>query len=59
MKKKQIYEPPLVNEMRFGLGVSLLFEFSAEGDYIEWGDDYKDSGGGGSSAEIWTPGGVV
>lgn len=57
MKKKQIYEPPLANEMRFGLGVSLLFEFSAEGDIVEWGDTYEENSG--SSAEIWAPGGRV
>lgn len=57
MKKKQIYEPPVAEEIEFDAGLSILFDFSVEGDFIDWGDNHTD--GGGSSAEIWKPGGRV
>ncbi|MDO4708108.1 MAG: hypothetical protein Q4A61_06820 [Porphyromonadaceae bacterium] len=59
ISEKQTYEPPLVQELKLRLGPSLLFDFSVEGDYVEWGDTHSEDPGGGSSAEIWAPGGRI
>lgn len=57
MKRKEVYQPPELDELSRTLSLSLLISLSAEAGWEDWGDDsdsgFQDWGNGGSSVDGW------
>lgn len=56
MKRKEVYQPPELEELLQTRNQSLLLSLSGEAGWEEWGDadsSLNDWGSGGSSADGW------